>query len=177
MYEEPRLKSCSQARCRERFTESGWCYSRLSARIRKRKELIRSWGPLGNLARRSPPEGPKNENGKFNRWFWSFCPRDGGTRVGRGWSPDDMLQVAGSELSWSDMSYEIRITKTSPVSRRVSPMAVCGPGLLGGSEAITILRYDSVHNKFREAIEIIGLDQSPDMAREWSVYSFDDRCS
>lgn len=49
---------------------------------------------------------------------------------GGGDPPDDVVQVAGSELSSSDMSYGICIMKTSPVSRRVSPMAVCGPGLL-----------------------------------------------
>ena len=52
--------------------------------------------------------------------------------------PDDVVQVAGSVLSCSDISYGIRIMKTSPESRGVSPMAVCGPGLLGGSEAIII---------------------------------------
>ena len=36
-------------------------------------------------------------------------------------------------------------------------MAVCGPGLLGGSEAITILRYGSAHKNSVKRYKLLAL--------------------
>ena len=71
--------------------------------------------------------------------------------------PDDVVQVAGSVLFCSDMSKRSGIMRTSPMSRGVSLMAVCGPGSLGSSETITISWYDLAYKISVKRYKLLAL--------------------